>query len=119
MGTFREKILLRNSEDPSKQKELEAIVDSGATYTWVPQDILKSLGIRPITKRKIKIANGTVLEREFGIALIYLNQEVLPTYVCFGDEGSEPLLGAVTLEGFGLAIDPVNQILIPVPQLMV
>ena len=43
---------------------------------------------------------------------------MLPTLVIFGDKESEPLLGAVTLEEFGLAIDPVNKSLMPVPDLM-
>ncbi len=41
-----------------------------------------------------------------------------PTMVVFGDPGSEPLLRVFTLEGFGLAADPVNRRLIPVPGLL-
>jgi len=40
--------------------------------------------------------------------------QALPTLVVFGDEGSQPPLGAYTLEGFGLAADPVTRGLIPV-----
>ncbi|MDP2935372.1 MAG: Retroviral aspartyl protease, partial [Dehalococcoidia bacterium] len=36
------------------------------------------------------------------------------TICVFGEEGTEPLLGAVTLEEFGLAVDPLNKRLIPV-----
>jgi predicted aspartyl protease len=41
-----------------------------------------------------------------------------PTIVIFGDPGTEPLLGVVTLEEFGLGVDPVNRWLIPVPGLL-
>ena len=34
--------------------------------------------------------------------------------VVFGDEDAEPLLGAVTLEEFGLGVDPVRRRLVPV-----
>ena len=33
----------------------------------------------------------------------------------FGEQGSEPILGVVTLEEFRLAVDPVNHQLIYVP----
>lgn len=39
------------------------------------------------------------------------------TICAFGDEGTEPLLGAYTLEGFALAPDPVNQRVVPMPRL--
>jgi hypothetical protein len=39
--------------------------------------------------------------------------------VVFGDEGALPLLGAVTLEEFGLGVDPIARKLIPVPGLLV
>jgi hypothetical protein len=41
------------------------------------------------------------------------------TIVVFGDEGALPLLGAFTLEEFGLSVDPVGRKLIPVPGLLV
>ena len=34
--------------------------------------------------------------------------------VVFGDDGAEPLLGAVTMEEFGLGVDPVRRRLAPV-----
>ena len=81
--------------------------------------MLDKLEIKKRFKRKLKIATGEIIERDTGIIHIVLNDEVLPTLVVFGDEGSEPLLGAVTLEEFGLGVDTVNKILVPVPELMV
>ena len=40
---------------------------------------------------------------------------VQPTIVVFGEPGSEPILGVVTLEEFLLAADPVHRRLISVP----
>jgi hypothetical protein len=40
------------------------------------------------------------------------------TVAVFGEPQSEPLLGVVTLEEFGLAADPVNRRLVPVPALL-
>ncbi|MDH5187172.1 MAG: hypothetical protein OEW70_08940 [candidate division WOR-3 bacterium] len=117
MGTFREKVKASNPAN-GRFKELEAVVDKGATYSQIPAPILDGLGIERKTKRKLKVATGEVIVRDAGIVLFNLKGEILPTLVIFGDSGSEPLIGAVTLEEFGLGIDPVNKILVPVPELM-
>jgi predicted aspartyl protease len=38
--------------------------------------------------------------------------------VVFAPEGMDPLLGATALETFGLAVDPINLRLVPVPALL-
>jgi predicted aspartyl protease len=48
---------------------------------------------------------------------IRLEGREAPTLVVFAPDGSEPILGAFTLEGFLLAADPVNERLISVPGL--
>jgi hypothetical protein len=49
---------------------------------------------------------------------VKLGERIQPTLAVFGDPGTEPILGAFTLEGFGLGVDPVNRRLIPVPGLL-
>ena len=49
---------------------------------------------------------------------IQIDGRTQPTIAVFGHPGSEPLLGVFTLEGFGLAADPVNRRLVPVPGLL-
>jgi predicted aspartyl protease len=89
-------------------------VDTGASYTWVPRDVLERLGVSPRLRRQFELADGAVIQRELAETPMRLNGEVLTRLVVFGDEGSLPLLGADTLEGFSLAPDPVNRRLIPV-----
>jgi len=114
MGLFREEITISNPNNPREFIELEAIVDNGSIYTWIPKGFLKELGIVPRGKRKFRLANGEVIEREIGVINIAVKEETLPTLCVFGDSESEPLVGAVTLEEFSLGIDPVNKRLIPV-----
>jgi hypothetical protein len=38
--------------------------------------------------------------------------------VVFGDDAMQPILGAITLEDFMLAVDPVRQTLVEVPGLL-
>lgn len=49
---------------------------------------------------------------------VRLDGQTRTTLVIFGEEAAVPLLGAYTLEGFGLASDPVGRRLIPVPGLL-
>ncbi len=44
-----------------------------------------------------------------------LDGRIRPGVCVVGDDGTEPLLGAVTLESFGLAADPVNRRLVSAP----
>jgi len=83
------------------------------TFTWIRRSLLDPLGIMPVGKRPFRLAEGTVIEREVGQVLIQLDGETLYSLCVFGDEGTEPLLGAVTLQEFGLAIDPLNKRLVP------
>lgn len=113
MGTFYFPVTLRHPE-AGRQADLKLLVDTGATYTWLPEEILEGLGLQPSLTRRVKLAEGQVMARGAAIVLITIAEETLPTLCLFGTRGSEPLLGAVTLEEFGLGVDPVGRTLIPV-----
>lgn len=114
MGVFYQTVILANSEVPTRRVELKLLVDTGATWTWIPEPMLRGIGLLPAFTRRVKLADGRVVQRNAAITLITIGQETLPTLCLFGDEGSDPLLGAVTLEEFGLGVDPVGRMLIPV-----
>ena len=113
MGTFREPIRVANPRRPKGTIELEAIVDTGATYSWVPEELLRRLGIKPLEVRPLKIASGKVIKRKLGLALVTIHDKTMPTPVLFGDKDSEVLLGAITLEELGLTVDPLHRTLVP------
>jgi clan AA aspartic protease len=114
VGVFYQTAILANSEVPARRVELKLLVDTGATWTWIPEPVLRGIGLTPTFTRRVKLADGRVVQRDASIALITVGQETLPTVCLFGDDRSEPLLGAVTLEEFGLGVDPVGRTLIPV-----
>lgn len=117
MSTFRHTIAI-GSPDGSRFEQIEALVDTGSTYTWVPRSMLERLGVRPSFRMQFQTADGRLVERDAGETQARFDGQTRTTVVVFGDEGSLPLLGAYTLEGFSLAIDPVNERLIPVPGLL-
>ena len=106
--------------DPPGERfeEHQALVDTGATWTWVPEDVLKRLGHQPTVKRKLRAADNRIIERDAAEVPIRIGDETLRSLCIFGDPGSELLLGAVTLEAFSLSPDPVNERLVPVVGLL-
>jgi len=95
-------------------RDVDALVDTGASFTWIPEDILTGLQVSPEERWEFQIADGNVIERDVAETLVLYNGNQHTTIIVFGDAGSTPLLGAYTLEAFKLAPDPVNRRLIPV-----
>ena|SRR5438067_2050067 len=100
-------------------EEVEAIVDTGSTFTTAPRELLERLGIRPARRERFRIASGEVVENDVGDALVRLEGKQGSTPVVFNEPGEPILLGAVTLEAFLLGVDPVDQRLVPVEGLRV
>ena len=117
MGTFQVTIEV-GDPDGQRYETVEALVDSGATYTTMPGSLLRRLGVSPHSKRTFLLTDGTRIERDFGQTWVSLDGEYDISPVVFGDEGAVPLLGALTLGVFSLGIDPVNKRLIPVESLL-
>ena len=92
-----------------------ALVDTGAAYSWVPKSVLEELGLEPSFQLRFVLADGSVIRRDLTETKIRLDGQVRTTNVVFGDETSDALLGAYSLEGFGMAVDPINRKLTPIP----
>lgn len=117
MGTFRVQIEIEGAA-VGRLERVEALVDTGATYTWVPRDLLERLGVRVEEERPFVLADGRQVMYGIAWVRVRIDGRSQPTIAVFGDPGSEPLLGVFTLEGFGLAADPVDRRLVPVPALL-
>lgn len=113
MGTFNCSMRI-SGMDGGGGREIEVAVDTGAFFTTVPARLLRELGIAPTGKRRLRLADGRVIERDIGEARAMINDKSTVTQVAFGDDNDPPLLGAYTLEGLFLAVDPVGQRLVPV-----
>lgn len=113
MGTFRVPIEIGDRQG-TRWEPVMAHVDSGATYTWVPAHILQNLGVEPTERWEFETTNGEVIDRDMAQTWVRYDGQAHITWVAFAAERDAPLLGAYTLEGFRLAVDPVNQQLVPV-----
>ena len=112
MGVFNWTIRL-DSMDGERSLEIEAMVDTGASYTIVPGNLLRNLGVSPIDKITLVMADGRQVEYDMGEARATVNGRSIPTLVVFGDDDARALLGAYTLEGLRLAVDPAHGRLVP------
>ena len=116
LSIFRQRIAIGATvEGPFR--ELDAVVDTGSLYTWVPGHVLWELGVVPTETRRFILANGERIDTQIAWVTVRVDGQVAPTICVFGDEGTAPLLGVFTLEGFALAADPVNHRLVPMESL--
>ncbi len=118
MGTFSVKVVLSHPEHRVKQLTLDLLVDTGATWSLIPADAARSLGVVPSETRPVRTADGRRLDLPLGEVRFTIDGRSLTTPCLIGASDAPALLGAVTLEAFGLAADPVQKILIPVTGLL-
>jgi clan AA aspartic protease len=117
MGTFTWPLRISDM-DGQHSLDVEATVDTGAFYTTIPARLLRQLGIEPMGSRRFLVADGRRVEMEYGQAWATVDGESEVTIVAFGQDDSPPLLGAYTLNGLALAVDPSSQRLIPANLIM-
>jgi clan AA aspartic protease len=117
MGTFSVEIEVSNPTG-DRFAWIDAVVDTGATYTSIPRSVLDALDVLPHTRDTFILADGRRVEREIGRTWIRIGGVAEMTLVVFAEAGSPALLGAYALEGLRLAADPVARRLVPVPGLL-
>lgn len=108
MGTFHVGCKVENHVDRSQAVTVpRALVDTGSGYTWIPAKTLEKIGV---TREKKDLAfvtaNGQTVTRSVGFAILRVEKHFTIDEVVFGEPGDLTLLGARTLEGLSLVVDP-------------
>ena len=93
---------------------VNALVDTGAAHSVMPDSMLKRLGLTPLEYRPYSIADGSEVEYGYGIARFAHEGREFPCPVIFGPE-DQFLLGATTLQIFNLMDDPAEERLVTKP----
>jgi len=116
MGMFQVNVKVSNPSDPSRFFEEKFWVDTGALYSFVPENRLEQIGIRPLRMRELILADGRRDHRLLGEALLTVPQldESLTCPVVFARKDLLYLLGATALENFGVLADPTTHELKPI-----
>lgn len=114
MGVFRTTIEIASLTDQATRVSVaNVMVDTGSEYNWIPEPILRGLGISPVRIDRFETADGRILERPAGFAMIHAGGRFGPSVVVFAEPGDMVLLGAHGLEGLNLRVDLVRRELVP------
>ena len=92
---------------------VEVMVDTGSTFSQIPGELLRSLGVLVQRTLESELADGSVEAVQVGETLIRLEGQQITTPVIFASEGEPNLLGVVALETALLVVDPVRRRLLP------
>jgi predicted aspartyl protease len=116
MGMLKKKVRVSNSKAPSRFFEEEFWVDTGALYSFVPEDYLQRIGLEPCVKRNLILTDGRKDTRLLGFCDFQIEglEGSIPGPVIFAPKGSLFLLGATALENFGVEVDPIQKRLKPI-----
>jgi len=115
MGMFQVEVRVSNLAHPSKAFTHEFWVDSGALYTFIPEEDLTRIGVEPTDTRQVVLADGRTDRRLFGVCNLAIKgfKGPIPCPVIFAPKKSLYLLGATALENFGVDVDPSHKRLVP------
>jgi len=65
MGHTVAKVKIRNPWDESKYIDLELLVDTESTYTWIKRSRLNKIGIKRMARWKFKTIESRIIERSW------------------------------------------------------
>ena len=121
MGKTVEKVIIQNYGDiyieskglisPSEIRtvEVDALVDTGATYLCLPPEVIKKLGLLFSYSNKVKTANGVVERHIYEGARITILERSVQMQVMESDENTPPLIGYLVLEALDFVVNPKTQ----------
>ena len=114
MGTFHIGCKVENHVHRDKGARIaKALVDTGSEYTWIPGAKLEKIGVaREKKDLRFVMANGEIVTRSIGFAIIRVGKEFTIDEVVFAEPGDMILLGARTLEGLNLMVDSARKKLV-------
>ena len=92
----------------------DALVDTGASFSSVPEQMLRELGVTPVRRARLRLADGSSHIESLCEVRAEIDGVDATTIVVFGASASPPQIGAYTLEGLLLGVDPVAERLVPV-----
>ena len=114
VGTFSVSCEFANIADRNRRITVPKMyVDTGSEYTWAPRPDLERIGVN-LEKKDLAfvMANGQQITRSVGFAIVHVGARFTVDEVVFAEEGDLFLLGARSLEGLNLTVDPSGKKLV-------
>ena len=109
MGLTHIKVGIANPAWPKRTIDLSFLIDSGVAYSVVPGSLLRKLRVKPHSKRTFILADGSEITRKIGDVLFRLDGRKGAAPAIFGEKSDSTLLGTVSLEALGMALDPMKR----------
>jgi predicted aspartyl protease len=108
MGSFYTGCKVEKHGDSTKSAVVpHLLVDTGSEFTWIPGEILDRIGVQPVKKDlQIQMANGQIVTRSVGYAILRVDRFETTDEVVFGQKGDLSILGARAMEGMNIQLDP-------------
>lgn len=118
MSAFRLNVTATNPKrEELKSAAVDCLVDTGSELSWLPKEVLEGIGLVPRKTRSFRMADGKLLNRPVGYAILSCGEFETSDEVVYAEPGDMKLLGVRTLEGFGAMADPIGHRLMAVSTL--
>lgn len=117
MGLIHINVTLTHPTNHDAAEEVRVLVDTGATLSVIPAELLERLGIERDTQRRLR-GFGGVIVRDVGIARMRYGDAAAGVTVVFGEESDLTVLGKTSLAVLGFEIDPAGEALQPTEMLV-
>ena len=104
---------VRRRDDRGPVVPVRFLVDSGAIYSVLPEDVWRRLRLRPVRTAEFTLADGSTITRGVSECTFDVAGVAGTSPVVLGEAAEGPLLGAVTLETLGLMLNPLTRELLP------
>ncbi len=104
MGELIIRCKVSKTEDFSKFVEVDFVIDSGATQSYITKEIAGNLDIKPFAEEFAELADGSHKKFPTGWCWFEYQGSRRPGIVFIG-EGPEPLFGQHMLQTFRLVLD--------------
>ena len=98
--------------------DVRFLVDTGAVYTVLPEDVWPALKLKPQRTVEFTLADGTIISRQVSECRCTIEGQSATSPVVLGASEDAPLLGAVTLETIGLMVNPLSRELLPMRMML-
>jgi len=106
MGTFYVGCKVQNHKDAKKSAVIPRLLVDTGSFTWLPGDVLERIGVEQVKKDlHIQMANGQVITRSVGYAILRVDKFETIDEVVFAQRGDLMLLGSRAMEGMNEHVD--------------
>jgi hypothetical protein len=113
MSAFSVMLQVWNPAQPGEIEELSVVVDLHSTFSWISRARLERLGISPSRKMRFRLKGERIVERDVASVYIALLDGPVGDLVVMAEAGEMERMGAHTIDGLGMVVDPVQRKLVP------